>query len=43
MEEFILKKYPTRSKGGIRYIEDKGSYYEVMFNGGQTLYLKYDK
>lgn len=35
----IIKQYPNRSKNGIRYIEDKGNFYEVMFNGGETLYL----
>ena len=39
-KEEIYKKYPSRSKNGIRYIEDKGSFVEVMFNGGETLYLK---
>jgi len=43
MEEYIAKKYPWRMKQGVRSIEDKGSFYEIMFNGGQTLYLKYDK
>lgn len=43
MEQYIETKYPARYKSGIRYIADKGSFYEVMFNGGETLYLKYDK
>ena len=43
MEEIINKNYPWRAKQGIRTITDKGSFYEVMFNGGQTLYLKWDK
>ena len=39
MEEYINKKYPTRSKSGIRSIENKGSYYEIYFNGGEVIYL----
>ena len=39
LTDYILKKYPTRSKSGIRTIENKGSHYEIYFNGGETLYL----
>ena len=41
MEEYINKHYPSR--GEIRTITDKDTFYEIMFVGGETLYLKYDK
>ena len=41
MREYILKNYPSR--GEIRSIEDKGNFYEILFVGGSSLYLKGDK
>ena len=43
-KEEIIKKYPSRSKNGIRYIKEKTpTLIEVMFNGGETLYLTQTK
>jgi len=35
--DYVQSKYPSR--GAVRWIEEKESFFEIMFNGGDTLYL----
>ena len=42
LKEFLLNKYPSRANAGIREIRQLNGMTEVMFNGGETLYLSND-
>ena len=35
--DYVKDKY--QSRGEIRWIEEKDTFFEIMFNGGETLYL----
>ena len=39
LRAFVELKYPSRSKNGIRSVEYKDDFAEVMFGGGETLYF----
>ena len=39
VEEYVEKQYPTRFKHGVRYVRSVGSMYEIMSEGGDTVYL----
>ena len=39
IEEYVIKKYPSRFKNGVRYVKSIGNMYEIMSEGGHTLYL----
>lgn len=39
IEEYVTKQYPSRFKGGVRYVKSVGSLYEIMSEGGETVYL----
>ena len=39
LEEFLLKKYPSRFKTGVRKVEETDNFVEIYSNGGETLYL----
>ena len=43
LENFLKDKYPVRAKDGIRSVTEKESFIQIMFNGGETLYLSKDK
>ena len=37
--DYVSAKYPKKFKVGIRSINEHENFIEIMFNGGQTLYL----
>ena len=39
IEQYVEKKYPTRFKHGVRHVKSLGDMYEIMSNGGETVYL----
>lgn len=42
VEEYVTKQYPSRFATGVRYVKSIGNMYEIMSEGGETVYLTRD-
>ena len=39
IQEYVIKQYPSRFGQGVRYVKAVGHMYEIMSEGGETVYL----